>query len=163
MRRKCKRKTLFFPTLTERDMPKSPSRCYRYWLPCHVRARDSSTRRSGYCSGPVWLFKGEPLRNSLLVKSMEISFFALPSKQGPVQGRFKSTHRLISLSTKVPACVRRFETPTPLNHERPALALSFRSVVWIREYLTSQFSLLMPYEPGLGQGQSQKKTSPCSA
>jgi hypothetical protein len=48
-------------------------------------------------------------------KSMEISFFALSSKQGPVQGRFKLTHRPISLSTKVPACVRRFETPTPLN------------------------------------------------
>ena len=88
---------------------------------------------------------------------MEISFFALPSKQGPVQGRFKPTHRRISLSTKVAACVRRFETPTPLNDGRPALALSFRSVVWIREYLTSQFSLLMPYEPGLGQGQSKKR------
>jgi len=57
---------------------------------------------------------------------MEISFFALPSKQGPVQGRFKPTHdsaelvagRPISLSTKVAACVRRFETPTPLNHGR---------------------------------------------
>jgi len=47
---------------------------------------------------------------------MEISFFALPSKQGPVQGRFKPTHLLISLSTKVAACVRRFETPTPLNY-----------------------------------------------
>jgi hypothetical protein len=51
-------------------------------------------------------------------KSMEISFFALPSKQGPVQGRFKPTYRPISLSTKVAACVRRFETPTPLNHGR---------------------------------------------
>ncbi|UCH06337.1 MAG: hypothetical protein JSV55_09425, partial [Deltaproteobacteria bacterium] len=49
---------------------------------------------------------------------MEISFFALPSKQGPVQGRFKPTHRPISLSTKVAACVRRFEAPTPLNHGR---------------------------------------------
>jgi hypothetical protein len=69
---------------------------------------------------------------------MEISFFALPSQQGPVQGRFKPTHdtaafdklrprasrgelvagRPISLSTKVPACVRRFETSTPLNHGR---------------------------------------------
>ena len=49
---------------------------------------------------------------------MEISFFALPSKQGPVQGRFKPTHRPISLSTKVAACVRRFETPTPLNDGR---------------------------------------------
>jgi hypothetical protein len=49
---------------------------------------------------------------------MEISFFALPSKQGPVQGRFKSTHLPISLSTKVPASVRRFETPTALNHGR---------------------------------------------
>ena len=68
---------------------------------------------------------------------MEMSFFALPSKQGPVQGRFKPAHRPISLSTKVPACVRRFETPTPLNDGRPALALSFRSVVWIREYFTS--------------------------
>jgi hypothetical protein len=51
-------------------------------------------------------------------KSMEISFFALPSKQGPVQGRFKPAHLPISLSTKVAACVRRFETPTPLNDGR---------------------------------------------
>ena len=49
---------------------------------------------------------------------MEMSFFALPSQQGPVQGRFKPAHRLISLSTKVSACVRRFETPTPLNYGR---------------------------------------------
>jgi hypothetical protein len=49
---------------------------------------------------------------------MEISFFALPSKQGSVQGRFKPAHLLISLSAKVPACVRRFETPTPLNYGR---------------------------------------------
>jgi hypothetical protein len=55
-------------------------------------------------------------RNALV--SMEISFFALPSKQGPVQGRFKPAHRPISLSTKVAACVRRFETPTALNHGR---------------------------------------------
>ena len=94
---------------------------------------------------------------------MEISFFALPSKQGPVQGRFKPAHRPISLSTKVAACVRRFETPTALNDGRPALALSFRSCVWIGEYFTSLLSLLMPYEPGLGQGQSQKKISPYSA
>jgi len=93
---------------------------------------------------------------------MGMSFFALPSKQGPVQGRFKPTHLPISLSTKVAACVRRFETPTPLNDGRPALALSFRSCVWIGEYLTSLVFSLMPYEPGLGQGQSQKKTSPCS-
>jgi hypothetical protein len=50
--------------------------------------------------------------------SMEMSFFALPSQQGPVQGRFKPAHRPISLSTKVPAYVRRFETPTALNHGR---------------------------------------------
>ena len=49
---------------------------------------------------------------------MEISFFALPSIQGPVRGRFKLTHRPISLSAKVAACVRRFETPTPLNDGR---------------------------------------------
>jgi hypothetical protein len=49
---------------------------------------------------------------------MEMSFFALPSKQSPVQGRFKPAHLLISLSTKVPACVRRFETPTALNDGR---------------------------------------------
>ena len=68
---------------------------------------------------------------------MGMSFFALPSKQGPVQGRFKPTHDTaelvaglpISLSTKVPACVRRFETPTAVNDGRPALALSFRSCV----------------------------------
>jgi len=50
--------------------------------------------------------------------SMEKSFFALPSKQGPVQGRFKPTHLPISLSARVAACVRRFETPTHLNHGR---------------------------------------------
>jgi hypothetical protein len=55
-------------------------------------------------------------RNALV--SMEISFFALPSKQGSVQGRFKPAHLPISLSTKVPACVRRFETPTALNDGR---------------------------------------------
>jgi hypothetical protein len=49
---------------------------------------------------------------------MEMSFFALPSKQGPVQGRFKPAHRPISLSTKVAACVRRFETPTPFSDDR---------------------------------------------
>ena len=49
---------------------------------------------------------------------MEISFFALTSKQGPVQGRFKPAHLPISLSTKVAACVRRFETPTAVNHGR---------------------------------------------
>jgi hypothetical protein len=59
-------------------------------------------------------------------KSMEMSFFALPSKQGPIQGRFKPTHDSaelvaglpIRLSTKVSACVRRFETPTALSHGR---------------------------------------------
>ena len=51
-------------------------------------------------------------------KSMGMSFFALPSQHGPVQGRFKLTHRPISLSTKVAACVRRFETPTALNDGR---------------------------------------------
>jgi hypothetical protein len=55
-------------------------------------------------------------RNALV--SMEMSFFALPSNQGPVQGRFKPTHLPISLSTRVPACVRRFETPTALNDGR---------------------------------------------
>jgi hypothetical protein len=49
---------------------------------------------------------------------MEMSFFALPSKQGSVQGRFKPAHHPISLSTRVAAYVRRFETPTPLNHGR---------------------------------------------
>jgi len=49
---------------------------------------------------------------------MEISFFALPSQHGPVQGRFKLTHLPISLSTRVTACVRRFETPNHLNDGR---------------------------------------------
>jgi hypothetical protein len=113
---------------------------------------------------------------------MEISFFALPSQQGPVQGRFKPTHdsaafdklrprasrgelvagRPISLSTKVAACVRRFETAIAINDGMPALAHSFKGSIWLREYFTSLLSLLMPYEPVLGQGQSQKKTSPCS-
>ena len=56
-------------------------------------------------------------KKSALV-SMDTSFFALPSKQGPVQGRFKPAHLLISLSTRVPACVRHFETPTALNYGR---------------------------------------------
>ena len=51
-------------------------------------------------------------------KSMEISFFALPSQPGLEQGHFKPAHRPISLSTKVAACVRRFETPTALNDGR---------------------------------------------
>ena len=55
-------------------------------------------------------------RNSMV--SMEMSFFALPSQQGPVQGRFKLTHRPISLSAKAAACVRRFETPTHLKDGR---------------------------------------------
>jgi hypothetical protein len=63
----------------------------------------------------------------------------------------------ISLSTKVAACVRRFETLTPLNHGRPALALSFWSCVWIGEHFTSQLSLLMPYEPGLGRDRVKKR------
>jgi hypothetical protein len=49
---------------------------------------------------------------------MGMSFFALPSQQGPVQGRFKPTHLPISLSAKVAACVRRFETPTALDYGR---------------------------------------------
>ena len=49
---------------------------------------------------------------------MEMSFLALPSQQGPVQGRFEPAHLPISLSAKVPACVRRFETPTALNDGR---------------------------------------------
>jgi hypothetical protein len=67
---------------------------------------------------------------------MGMSFFALPSKQGPVKGRFKPTHdtaepfglelmaerlvagRPLSLGTKVAACVRRFETATALNYGR---------------------------------------------
>ena len=39
--------------------------------------------------------------------SMEMSFFALPSKQGPVQGRFKPVHLPISLSTEQPSSIRR--------------------------------------------------------
>jgi hypothetical protein len=67
---------------------------------------------------------------------MEISFFALPSKQGFVQGRFKPAHTGWYLSAKAygEACdeplgheleaewlsrvVRRFETATALNHGR---------------------------------------------
>ena len=49
---------------------------------------------------------------------MGMSFFALPAQQGPVQGRFKPAHLLISLSAKAAACVRRFETPTHLNDGR---------------------------------------------
>ena len=65
---------------------------------------------------------------------MGMSFFALPSKQSLVQGRFKPAHLPISLSTKVPACVRRFETPTAVNDGRteskkdiPMLGLSLIS------------------------------------
>jgi len=49
---------------------------------------------------------------------MEMSFFALPSKQGPVQGRFKPTHIGYCLSAKAYGAVRRFETPTALNDGR---------------------------------------------
>ena len=65
---------------------------------------------------PTLRFRVIHERNALV--SMEISFFALPSKQSPVQVRFKPAHRPISLSTKVAACVRRFETPTAVNHGR---------------------------------------------
>jgi hypothetical protein len=65
---------------------------------------------------PTLRFRVIHERNALV--SMEMSFFALPSQQGPVQGRFKPAHRPMGLSTKVPARVRLFETPTPLNHER---------------------------------------------
>ena len=63
-----------------------------------------------------WRFRVIDERNAM--KSMEISFFALPSIQGPVQGRFKPAHHPISLSTRAAACVRRFETPTHLNDGR---------------------------------------------
>ena len=49
---------------------------------------------------------------------MEMSFFALPSQHGSVQGRFKPAHLPITLSIKVSACVCRFETPTHLNDGR---------------------------------------------
>ena len=65
---------------------------------------------------PTLRFRVIRERNALV--SMAMSFFALPSKQGPVQGRFKPAHRPISLSTKVAACVRRFETPTAMNYGR---------------------------------------------
>ena len=65
---------------------------------------------------PTLRFRVIRERNALV--SMAMSFFALPSKQSPVQGRFKPAHRPISLSTKVAACVRRFETPTAVNHGR---------------------------------------------
>jgi hypothetical protein len=74
-------------------------------------------------------------RNTLV--SMEISFFALPSKQSSVQGRFKPAHRPISLSTKVAACVRGFETPTALNHGRTEskkdISMLFSSVSFLGE------------------------------
>jgi len=86
-----------------------------------------------------WRFTVIHERNAM--KSMGMSFFALPSIQGPVQGRFKPAHRPIGLRTKLAACVRRFETPTPLDYGRPALALCFRSFpysyrisqVWARD------------------------------
>jgi hypothetical protein len=48
-------------------------------------------------------------RNALV--SMEMSFFALPSKQSPVQGRFKTAHTGCYLSAKAYGAVRRFERP----------------------------------------------------
>jgi len=73
-------------------------------------------------------------------KSMEMSFFALPSQQGPVQGRFKPAHLPISLSTRVTACVRRFETPTPLSYARteskkdiPMLFIAFLSGITLKQ------------------------------
>jgi len=65
---------------------------------------------------PTLRFRVIDERNALV--SMEMSFFALPSKQGPVRGRFKPMHLPISLSTKATACVRRFETPTALSYGR---------------------------------------------
>jgi hypothetical protein len=92
---------------------------------------------------------------------MEMSFFALPSQQDPVQGRFKPVHLPISLSTKVAVCVRRFETPTALNHGRPALARQHWNTVWSLHHFVSKRFISVLCDPGLGQGQSQKKTSPC--
>ena len=167
---KCKRKALFFPPLTGRDMPKNPSISYPSRLHFHVRGPDSSIRPLRSIAQSGIAFQSSAPKKLTPLKSMGMSFLALPSQQGSVQGRFKPAHdsaelvagRPISLSIKVAACVRRFETPTPLNDGRPALALSLWRCVSIGEHFTSLLFLLMPYEPGLGQGQSQKKTSPCS-
>ena len=74
---------------------------------------------------------------------MEMSFFALPSKQGPGQGRFKPTHLPISLSAKVAACVRRFETPTALNHGRTEakkdISMLFSPTSFLEEDYVSRF------------------------
>ena len=88
------------------------------------RTQSSGTGNRSYCAGLLEdsaacmeHFKETP-KKLTGEKSTEMSFFALPSKQGSLQGRFKLAHRPISLSAKAPACVRRFETPTPLNHGR---------------------------------------------
>jgi len=167
---KCKRKALSFPTLTGRDMPKNRQDLTPAGFIFTSGARIQASARSGLLLRAGIAFQRWAPKKPTPLKSMEISFFALPSKQGPVQGRFKPAHdsaelvagRPISLSTRVAACVRRFETPNALNDGRPALALSLGRCVWIGEYLTSLVFLLMLYEPGLGQGQRQKKTSPGS-
>ena len=81
-----------------------------------------------------------------------MSFFALPSEQGPVQGRFKPVHGSpklveglpISLSTMVTASVRRFETPTPLNDGRaeskkdiPMLTVAFLLCITLKRHSAS--------------------------
>ena len=86
---------------------------------------------------------------------MEMSFFALPSEQGPVQGRFKPTHLLISLSTRVAACVRRFETPTALNYGRAEskkdismLFIAFLSCITLKRHSASSRSTLSSWPRG---------------
>jgi hypothetical protein len=68
-----------------------------------------------------WRFRVIYERNALV--SMEMSFFALPSKQGPVQGRFKPTHDSAELVAGLPislsASIRKYDiVSTRLKFER---------------------------------------------
>ena len=58
------------------------------------------------------------LINSVEKRAWRYLFLLCPLNKALYRGRFKPTHRPIGLSTMVAACVRRFETPTPLNYGR---------------------------------------------
>ena len=53
-----------------------------------------------------------------LVEHGDVFFCSMPSKQGPVQGRFKPAHCPIIPGTRVKGSVRRFETPIALSDGR---------------------------------------------
>ena len=96
-----------------------------------------------------------------------VSFFCYALKYGPFLGRFKMLYCAIILRIICSAYINHFETPTNLNHVRPALpvprpgrdreARSLWNIIGSLYYFSAEFYLLMPYKPGLGQGHNQKK------